>query len=335
MGLISDTRNAVAVFIRNKNVGILDHLGKTGYLKININGTTFYNCYISPNIPRAEFEAKVDEIMEDVRGLHNTNYIILGDFKSRLWCPNTMDERGIYIEQWMATLSMTALNNGQIPTFTRGTSETYIDIALASERAFRKTQDWKASLEESLSLYRFIIFEVNETEISQQRKRQLYRPKPQIDIENLRNSLDILRHNIGEVPGRLVKVLKGAQQASEIRHIESSRRNTPYWWNEDLSASRKNCNIQRRKRTRARRNRNQNAEEMQNLQRTYKAEKTAYKKEINASKKSKWRELCNELENDVWGQGYKIATRQIKNKNQLYELSNEEKRGIVDELFPD
>lgn len=74
---------------------------------------------------------------------------------------------------------------------------------------------------------------------------------------------------------------------------------------------------------------------MQNLQRTYKAEKTAYKKEINASKKSKWRELCNELENDVWGQGYKIATRQIKNKNQLYELSNEEKRGIVDELFPD
>lgn len=74
---------------------------------------------------------------------------------------------------------------------------------------------------------------------------------------------------------------------------------------------------------------------MQNLQRTYKAEKAAYKKEINASKKSKWRELCNELENDVWGQGYKIATRQIKNKNQLYELSNEEKRGIVDELFPD
>lgn len=50
-----------------------------GYIKITMNGTDIYNCYIFLNIPRTEGYPKIDEIMKDVRSTNNLNIMILGD----------------------------------------------------------------------------------------------------------------------------------------------------------------------------------------------------------------------------------------------------------------
>lgn len=49
-----------------------------------------------------------------------------------------------------------------------------------------------------------------------------------------------------------------------------------------------------------------------------------------------WKQLCEELENDVWGAGYKIVTGKLTN-NIPPKLSTEQKRDVlrnVLELFP-
>lgn len=58
------------------------------------------------------------------------------------------------------------------------------------------------------------------------------------------------------------------------------------------------------------------------------------KKTINRTKKVKWKELCEELEKDVWGQGYQIAMRSLQANKLPYSLPKEQKKKIVEDLFP-
>lgn len=78
MGLISDMNMDVAVLVLNKKVGIWEHSSNNiGYIKLIINGTALYNCYISPNITKREYEDQVNQIMEDARIENNPRTIIL------------------------------------------------------------------------------------------------------------------------------------------------------------------------------------------------------------------------------------------------------------------
>lgn len=336
MGLISDTRQDVAVLVLNKKVGITDHKCKTGYIRLSVNGTDILNCYISPNIPRIEYCQKIDEIMEDARSSINSNLIILGDFnaKSPLWSPNTTDERGTYLENWMATLDLTALNNGQTPTFIRNTSESYIDITIVSERAYRQTKNWRVSLEESLSLHRYIMFEIQDAG-KRGRNQNIFAQKTQYDPVIIKNSIEILRHNIGESHKKLIGVIKRAQSLSICRRNAAQQKPTTYWWNETVGDRRKECNKARRKVTRARANRLTTAERTEELERLYKNTKTEYRNEINNSKREKWKKILEKLDEDVWGQGFQIVTKHLRRPTTAYDIPTQKKRELVDELFPD
>lgn len=57
------------------------------------------------------------------------------------------------------------------------------------------------------------------------------------------------------------------------------------------------------------------------------------KKNINRTKRAKWKELCKELEEDVWGQGYHIAMRSLNAGKVPYSLPKTQKK-IAEDLFP-
>lgn len=51
-------------------------------------------------------------------------------------------------------------------------------------------------------------------------------------------------------------------------------------------------------------------------------------------KKNSWDELCNKLQEDIWGDGYRIAVKHLSKPSQPYQLTKERRIEIVEELFP-
>ncbi|KAK9731585.1 hypothetical protein QE152_g13523 [Popillia japonica] len=78
---------------------------------------------------------------------------------------------------------------------------------------------------------------------------------------------------------------------------------TPYWWNATINEKRTACIATRRKLTR----KIQMLEKRRRLKDLYRIQKKDLRKHINESKRKHWINVCKELEDDIWGAGYKIA----------------------------
>lgn len=68
------------------------------------------------------------------------------------------------------------------------------------------------------------------------------------------------------------------------------------------------------------------------LERQYNETKHIFKHLIIKSEKMQWKKLCHELVEDIWGQGYKIATRQLKGLTP-YNPSLEQEIEVINCLF--
>lgn len=102
-----------------------------------------------------------------------------------------------------------------------------------------------------------------------------------------------------------------------------------YWWSSDIAELRRACLGRRRALTRS----NKIKEERENLKRIYKEAKAALTKAIQNAKRQAWNNLCDEVEENVWGDGFKIVTKKF-GKIQPNLLTNEEEYKQATKLFP-
>lgn len=116
--------------------------------------------------------------------------------------------------------------------------------------------------------------------------------------------------------------------------IRSGEREKPYWWNIDIENQRAKCLRMRRAVTRANARNAPGNEENIRLQMQYKDSCKELKRLIFCSKREHWKNLCSELENDVWGAGYKIAMKHLGSQSLPYNLSLDQKTEIIEYLFP-
>ncbi|KAK9680980.1 hypothetical protein QE152_g38688 [Popillia japonica] len=121
------------------------------------------------------------------------------------------------------------------------------------------------------------------------------------------------------------------QQGNGSRVAEEYR-NIPYWWNGEIENKRKECNRLRRILTRANRNHGTASKEP-GLKIAYEHARAELKRMILNTKKNKWKELLNELENDIWGDGYKIIMRRLGRLSPPYRPTTSQQLTIVKELF--
>ena len=84
-----------------------------------------------------------------------------------------------------------------------------------------------------------------------------------------------------------------------------------HWWNEDIAKARKDCLKYRRLLTRSRR-KSPLTMMIDELERDYKNTRRKLKKMIVKSKEAEWKALVNDLEQDVWGQAYKVTMNKLK-----------------------
>lgn len=92
------------------------------------------------------------------------------------------------------------------------------------------------------------------------------------------------------------------------RRLPKHGKKPVYWWTTNISEKRKICIRARRVLTRAKQA-NPNDSIIQDAKTTYKAAKKELRNSIRMRKREMWKELCQNLDEDIWGQAYKIVEK--------------------------
>lgn len=65
------------------------------------------------------------------------------------------------LSEWAAALDLILANRGDAPTIQRGASESVIDLTWSSQEVAPSIQRWTVTHEKSLSLHRYILFDID------------------------------------------------------------------------------------------------------------------------------------------------------------------------------
>lgn len=124
---ILDYKINVAMYLRNKDLGIYEHIKGDEYICLEWESWSLYRCYSSRNIGLKEFETFIRSITTDIRST-KLEAVIAEDFNTKavMWGSQITDTRGEYLMNWASELGLNVINSGDTPTFERGISKSYI-----------------------------------------------------------------------------------------------------------------------------------------------------------------------------------------------------------------
>lgn len=304
-----------------------------GHTFFDIDQIRFISCYISPNSTIEELEQWLDELSYTIRGRGNKEIILGGDFNSKSWGwgETRQDRRGLRVSEWIWAENLVILNTGNVPTFVRGVQKSIIDLTLGTERIATKVENWQVLDDvETLSLHQYITFEIREAGLDFHRGEELQFKGWKVKSLNIDKLREIVREaDITNETNLTQEVSRACESTMKKKGFEKKKE--VYWWTNTIAQLRKNSNQSRRRVTRCRR-RNAGSEECKRLEALYMGCKGDLKKEIRKSKDRCWKELCAELERDVWGSAYKIVTKKFGLK--LPTLPPQVRSETIDRLFP-
>lgn len=325
---ITDIRTDVGVLCLNKNLGIGGHTAREGHLVIRFRELNMICCYISPNISMEDYKNETDSITDLC---NNQETIILGDInaKSPMWGSPVTDRKGEHWMEWISASDIVVLNTGLKPTFVRGNTESFIDVSMATNKIARQVRNWKVLDAETLTEHKYISFEWTTTKP----KNKVGTTKYETDWEAFKVSIELITSD-AECTGHeeATKAIKTAyKNCTQARKTSTG---IPYWWNDSIAKKRAECNKLRRQQKRvATRNRNNSSVTTEAMTNAYKTCRRELCDLIKAAKKKLWNDLCKDLDNNIWGDAYKIVAKKLKTLKP-YELSAEKKTQIAQELFP-
>ncbi|KAI5718795.1 hypothetical protein M8J76_000447 [Diaphorina citri] len=320
------------ILVVNQELAIFNKGIGPGHSWVDVDNIRIVSFYISPNSGLEDLIIILEEISVTIRSRGQKEIIIAGDVNAKSWgwgCPN-QNRRGRIVTEWIESENLIIHNLGDTPTFKRGSQESIIDITLSSEGIAANVSNWHVLDDiETLSLHQYISFEVNTMRSSLLKEANTYKGWNLKTLDR-----DVLRR---QVRGRtandekeLSLLITSACDKSMKKKTTQKRRET-YWWNEDISNKRKECIRKRRTYTRMRRTL-ANTNICDRAYQEYKTAKYDLKTEIHKSKSNSWKDLCAELDKDIWGQAYKIVTKKIKHKQPV--IPPEERRLQLNKLFP-
>lgn len=324
---LKDSRTNVAAKVLTKNPRVLNHEIGDGYLILTLTEYSLVCCYISPNLPEQDYNNEVDVIMRKIDG---REAIVLGDInaKSSQWGSPRTDRKGEYWECCLATRDMVVHNTGIMPTFIRGDTKSYIDVTISTTGIARRIKKWEVLETETLTEHQYIFFEIEGVLA----RRKKHNTKAIIDWRAFKDTVELTQGEMTDTTHEsCTRIIKQAcKNSTTHRRYDVS---TIYWWNDSIARKRAECNKARRKMTRSAGASQGNREDTDRNRERYKALKRDLNKLIREAKKKCWKDLCCELDDNIWGTAYKIVMKKL-NILTPYEIDDEIKIQIVNELFP-
>lgn len=296
------------------------------------------SCYCSPNCNRETFENWLNElqrVIEETKG----QCIAGGDFNSKSpeWGSSHEDRRGQILRKWAASNRLLVLNIGNEPTFTRGQQTSVLDVTFATEATARRCNPWRVLNEETGSDHNYIYFKISPTTKESNTPQPLNRRRRwAVNKLNRPPAIELLkdaeRKEEGNPDTELSTTLLEICNNTMPKPWHNNKRKQVYWWNEDIAQQRKRCLVWRRKMTRAHNNAD-TVEEYEATRVEYKTAKRELKALIRSAKKNKWTEICDAVEEDPCGIGYKIVAKALGCLKPP-KLENGEASQVADVLFP-
>lgn len=116
-------------------------------------------------------------------------------------------------------------------------------------------------------------------------------------------------------------------QRLHAKNVNNKRWPT-YWWTSEIAELRKNC-----LRRFATRRRKKIPGEILQEESKYEEAKKYLKISIKKSKKERWEELRNDVNNNPWGLGYKVVMKKLRNSLNKIDLNAKELTTVVNALF--
>lgn len=328
---LKDKRTDVAIKIITRNVAVRDMERGQGFISVDMGELTILGCYVSPNIPLVEYKKEVDYIMKQVNGKRKDT-IVTGDLnaKSPAWGAPITDKKGEYWMNHITSSDMIVMNTGGEPTFIRGRSKSHIDVTIATKKMSRHIIGWEVLDIDSHTEHRYICFEIvnGRSNIGMRCKIT-----EEVDWDTFEACMKWTVDETGRTShNECSKAIEEAYQNS-LKRNKNRTLTKPYWWNRDIEQKRHMCNGTRRMLTRLAGRRLVDRRELIEIENKLKDLRRELKKMIQTSKKVHWRELQNELDNNIWGDAYRIVMRNLR-FSLPFELHIDRKREVVRELFP-
>ena len=156
-------RPRAAIITKYCNILVLSQYCTSDCVLININisgmDIIICNIYCDPN----------GDIISDLEHLHSicVEYkgkalLITGDVNSKhsAWCSPYDDDRGRKFYDFCCAHNLTILNNGNVPTYTRSNSTSFIDVSVCSATLLPLISDWTVSDKITLSDHKLIIINI-------------------------------------------------------------------------------------------------------------------------------------------------------------------------------
>lgn len=342
----SDQTGTSAIWIANpRKIQVVSSGSGLGHVWVKTHKCTLISCYLTPNQTVHEYKTMLDDI-EDTTSNTQGHVILAGDFNAKAaeWGMTLTDQRGRQILDMAARTNLIVLNRGNVTTFRRpGYTETIPDISLSSESLYNSVIDWKVMEDYTGSDHQYISFQIKSP---QRQVRENCQGHVRWNAEKLdqykmaailRNDMDgsmlAGSHLSGKrkaeaVVDAVMKTIRKACEESMPRKIRYNKRPV-YWWTDEIAGQRTRCLHLRRLAQRS-----INRPEQEAALRDYKVARKILRKSIKKSKADKWKSLCNEVNLDPWGLGYKIVMKRLHASSAGVELPTDVMESIVATLFP-
>jgi hypothetical protein len=309
------------------NRAIVSTVEGQGWVCMELSDMLLINVYVSPNIPVEDWRRHIQEL-EAFLSCKQKEAIVCGDFnaKSPRWGCSYENTRGAELVELFDGLGMICLNIGDTPTFQRGITTSILDISFATINLARQVVRWEVLDEEILSDHQCILIEINE--VQQPPPARMFFKKA--NAEQLGIVIEQKLRSVADPsPQELTNILQAASR--EILQRQRNCKHPPvYWWTQEISALRQEC-LQKRRTLQRLRSRGRTEECLQ-LVAPYSEAKKKLRKMIKDTKRSKWLDLCDAAENDLWGTAFKILTRRWGRR--LPTVNRDTLIQVVEQLFP-
>lgn len=321
---ITDKSGDVAVYIRNKRIQVADARSEQGYIILKFSQFSIICGYISPNIQFEAYEQQLSSIMDSVK--RQGKILIIGDLNAKApeWGSPASDRRGDTLLDWISAKDLVVHNTGE-PTFIRGYSKSHIDVTLSTQNLARQVINWRVLPKEGLSDHQLICFQVKDNTP----KRGYILPRARLEAGILHRAMKRHQDKFNQQencnPDSCSDILKDVLNSCTTRRVYGD--SAPYWWSEEIDVCRSLCTAKRRVLTRCRGG-------IKQLKDEYKEARKRLRKLIKSSKAKAWDNICAKLEDDIWGDGYRIIRKSLGNPSPPFSLTNELRREILNVMFP-
>lgn len=309
--------------------------GSAGFVAASVNGIRFYSCYAPPSLSIVEFTDFLDRLSEDAKQHHPV--AIAGDFNSWAvdWGSRHTNARGKALLEAFTALDVVLLNSGDTPTYAKGDASSIVDLTFVSSNLARGNYKWRVMDIYTASDHNAILWEVSNDQNPRRTTRKVntigwkVKSFDPCDLVTALNSVPIIAGSAEEMTKDLMRRVTQACDICMPRKRGMNRRSSVHWWNDHISALRKECLKKRRISQRGYR-RPDSAE----LVAEYKQARRSLNKAIKDSKKNCWKELINEVDKDLWGRPYKAVMTHLKYQPMPSPTCPQLLKKIVTALFP-